>query len=131
MVMAEIIRIFAAFIAVLGLIGLCALAAKKAGLVAASGGFSKKRRLALVETLALDPKRRVAIIKCDGAEHLIVLGATSETVIDKNLPPAPEQENDDAEAETTAGAFGRAQANPFAALRAFANGETGKSADAA
>lgn len=85
MLLAESVRVIFALIAVLGFIGLAAVLVRKAGLISASSGFVRKKRLALVETLAIDARRRVAIIKCDGKEHLIILGATSETLIDKNL----------------------------------------------
>ena len=83
-------RIILALIAVLGMIGVAAVIARKAGLAAPAGAFTRKKRLALVETLALDARRRVAIIKCDDTEHLILLGATSEAVIDTNLTPVSE-----------------------------------------
>jgi len=95
MISPEILRILFGLIAVIGLIALAALAAQKLGLASASGGFVRKRRLALVESLALDARRRVAIIKCDGAEHLIILGATSETVIERNLDGAVALEEDE------------------------------------
>ena len=96
MLIAEVIKIFFALIAVLGMIGLLALAARKAGLASASGGFIRQRRLQLVETLALDGRRRLAIIKCDDKEHLLVLGPTGESVIahDLETPPAPENTSD-------------------------------------
>lgn len=82
-------RIFFALIAVLGLIGLCALIARKAGLAQNALSLVKRRRLSLVESLALDARRRAVIIRCDGREHLVILGPTSETVIDKDVPEAP------------------------------------------
>jgi flagellar protein FliO/FliZ len=36
-------------------------------------GASHPSRLALVETLAIDARRSVALIRCDGAEHLLLL----------------------------------------------------------
>jgi flagellar protein FliO/FliZ len=79
-------RIFFALIAVLGMIGLCAMIAKKAGLVSGAVGLAKKRRLAIVETLPIDARRRAAIIRCDGREHLVILGQASETLIEANIP---------------------------------------------
>lgn len=108
MLAAEGIRIFFALIAVIGLIGLGALALRKAGLVSASGGFVRKRRLAVVETLALDARRRLAIIKCDDKEHLVILGASSETLVESGLDGAPEAES------------APAAENPFSALGGFA-----------
>ncbi len=61
---------------------------KRLGLATnASVKSSDKRRLEVIESLPLDPRRRVAIIKCDDKEHLVILGATSETVIDNNITP--------------------------------------------
>ncbi|MEO8113885.1 MAG: flagellar biosynthetic protein FliO, partial [Phenylobacterium sp.] len=34
----------------------------------------KDRRLAVVETLVLDPARRLVLVSCDGKERLILLG---------------------------------------------------------
>ncbi len=105
MVIADFARILFGLTAVIGMIGIAAFAAKKAGLATASGGFVRKRRLRVVETLALDGRRRVAIIKCDDAEHLIVLGANNETVIAHNLDGASDQEDAPAPVE-----------NPFASM---------------
>lgn len=79
-------RIFFALIAVLGMIGLCAMIAKKVGLVSGAVGLAKKRRLQIVETLPLDARRRAAIISCDGREHLVIIGQTGETLIEANIP---------------------------------------------
>lgn len=114
-------RVVFGLFAVLGLIGLAALVARKAGLVTASNGFARKRRLALVETMALDARRKLAIIRCDGREHLVILGAQSETLIESGLS-APAAES----AETTS----TPPRNPFAELRR-ALGETRSGARAA
>lgn len=87
MTLLEIVRLVFALAAVIGMIGLAALAAKRMGLAGANG-FQRARRLQLVETLAFDQKRRAAILKCDGREHLIVLDGASVTVIDRDIPPA-------------------------------------------
>ncbi len=66
----EIARAAFALIAVLGLIGLFAFAARRFGPRAGRGA----RRLELVETLSLDAKRRLAVVRWDNEEHLIALG---------------------------------------------------------
>lgn len=88
MTLLEIARLLFALTAVIGMIGLAALAAKRLGLAGANG-FQRARRLQLVETLAFDQKRRAAILRCDGREHLIVLDGASVTVIDRDIPAAP------------------------------------------
>ena len=105
MISAEILRIVFSFIAVLGLIGVCALAARKFGLASAVGNASGKKRLALVETLAIDARRRLAIIRCDDTEHLIILSATGETVIANSVGTSPDHESTPL------------QANPFNSFR--------------
>ena len=112
MLLAESVRVIFALIAVLGFIGLAAILVRKAGLISASSGLIRKKRLALVETLAIDARRRVAIIKCDGAEHLVLLGATSETLIDKNLDGPGE--------EDAAAPSSEAPANPFLTIQDLA-----------
>lgn len=83
----EIARMFFALLAVLALIGLLGFAAKKAGLQNGASPLGRKRRLSLVESLALDNKRRAAILRCDGLDHLVILGPASEAVI--SSAPSP------------------------------------------
>ncbi len=50
-----------------------------------SGGvqsLGRQRRLALVETLAIDGKSRLAIIRRDDVEHLLYLGPSGSAVIE-------------------------------------------------
>lgn len=84
----EVGRMVFALIAVLAMIGLLGFAARKAGLSAGASPLSRKRRLALVESLALDSKRRAAILRCDGRDHLVILGPTSELLIQTCEAPA-------------------------------------------
>lgn len=55
------------------------LGLERLGLARAAGG---ERRLAVVESLALDPRRRLVLVRADGREHLLLLGATEETVVE-------------------------------------------------
>lgn len=89
----DLARMFFALLAVLALIGLAAHAARRLGLVANGGVIARKRRLHLVETLAIDARRRAAIISCDGREHLVLLGAQSETLVAADLAPAAFADN--------------------------------------
>ncbi|WP_068875775.1 MULTISPECIES: flagellar biosynthetic protein FliO [unclassified Phenylobacterium] len=60
----------------LGLIGLAAIALRKYGpdAMARLASQRKDRRLKVVESLVLDPARRILIVECDGRERLILLG---------------------------------------------------------
>lgn len=67
-----------ALAAVLGLIWLAARAARLSGLAPRAGGG---RRLGLGETLALDSRRRLHLIRCDGRELLLLTGGSTDAVI--------------------------------------------------
>lgn len=61
----------------LGLVGLGALVLRRYGPAAlARFGHAQRaeRRLKVVETLILDPARRLLIVECDGEERLLLLG---------------------------------------------------------
>ena len=60
----------------LGLIGLAAVALRKYGpdAIARVSLQKKDRRLKVVETLVLDPSRRLVLVECDGVERLVLLG---------------------------------------------------------
>jgi flagellar protein FliO/FliZ len=76
MPLADFARAVFALVLTLGLIGLAAVALRRYGPGALSrfGGPKAERRLALVETLVLDPARRLVIVAVDGKERLILLG---------------------------------------------------------
>lgn len=65
------------------LIALCAWLARRLGLggrLAIRGG---PRRLAIIEVLPLDAKRRLVLLKRDEVEHLLLLGNQSDLVIER------------------------------------------------
>ena len=72
-----------ALVFVLGLIGGFAILAKRAGL-GNRGPIvrGKSKRLAIIESMSLDPKRRVVLIRRDDAEHLVLLGIQNEQIIE-------------------------------------------------
>lgn len=115
-------RIFFALIAVIALIGVLALLARKAGFVNGAISMARRRRLAVSESLPIDARRRAVILRCDGREHLIVLGPTGETLIDADLPaPAALPAEEPAETPPFVVAMQKfekaALRNPFAAKK--------------
>lgn len=66
----------AALVAVLLLILLGARALRATGVAAGPG-----RRLAVQEVLALDPRRRLVLARCDGREVLLLTGGGQDAVI--------------------------------------------------
>jgi flagellar protein FliO/FliZ len=53
--------------------------------------FGRQGRLGLVETIALDSRRRLVLIRRDQTEHLLLIGSGRDLVIEtgiaKDLPP--------------------------------------------
>ncbi|HZD25458.1 MAG TPA: flagellar biosynthetic protein FliO [Alphaproteobacteria bacterium] len=87
------LRFLAALIFVLALIGGLAWLARRTGF----GGAAVPRRgsggrLRVEEVLALDPRRRLLLVRRDDREHLILLGAASDLVIETDIrgPRGPE-----------------------------------------
>lgn len=81
-------RYFAALLLVLGLIGAAGLATRKFG-VPGLAKPAKQRRLHIVETLMLSPRQRLAIIKRDNVEHLVLFSPGGATVIEQGFVPPP------------------------------------------
>lgn len=53
---------------------------------ASSGvGRGRNRRLSVVDTLALDPKRQLIIVRRDNIEHLILTGGPSDVVVESGI----------------------------------------------
>ncbi len=79
-------RFLIALLLVVALIFAAAWVARRLGLggrLVASGG--RKRRLSIVEVLPLDGKRRLVLLRRDGAEHLVLLGVGSDVVIERGI----------------------------------------------
>jgi flagellar protein FliO/FliZ len=109
MLASDIFRVVFGLAAVIGMIGAAAFVARKAGLSALTGVVAGKRRLAISEALPLDARRRLAILRCDDLEYLVILGPNGETLLGGEMKcPA-----------AIAGAE-VAQANPFSDLGVFA-----------
>lgn len=73
---ATLLRAFFALLLTLGLVGLAAVALRRYGpdAIARLSVQRKDRRMRVVETLVLDPARRLVIVECDGRERLVLLG---------------------------------------------------------
>ena len=72
----DFLRALFALVLTLGLIGLGAVALRRFGpqALARFAAPKKDRRLAVVESLVLDPARRLVIVSCDGKEQVLLLG---------------------------------------------------------
>ena len=72
----DLVKAVFALALTLGLVGLAAVALRKYGpdAMARMAQQRKDRRLRVVESLVLDPTRRLVLVECDGTERLILLG---------------------------------------------------------
>ncbi len=72
----QLVRAVASLAVVLGLVGLAAWAARRWAPLAVlqTAQPRAERRLAVVESLTLDPQRRLVLVRLDGAERLLLLG---------------------------------------------------------
>ncbi|MEQ8434080.1 MAG: flagellar biosynthetic protein FliO [Oceanicaulis sp.] len=79
-------RYFAALLVVLGLLGGVAVILRKgwlpSGLASFQGLDRRERRLCVKDSLILDPRRRIVIVKSDDVEHVLLLGPERETVLE-------------------------------------------------
>ena len=76
MELADFARAIFALALTLGLVGLAAVALRRyrPDATARLAARQKDRRLKVVESLVLDPARRLIIVECDGKERLVLLG---------------------------------------------------------
>ena len=79
-------RFILSLLLVLGLIVLCGWALRRFGNPARFGNRGPKR-LGVVETLPLDPRHRLVLVRRDGVEHLLLLGPTHALLVESAAAP--------------------------------------------
>lgn len=82
----------AALVGVLALIVILAYLARRMGVGGTAAGAWRRgaRRLSVVESLSLDPKHRLLLLRRDDREHLVLVGATGSILIETSVAGAPE-----------------------------------------
>lgn len=91
MELGEYFRFFLALGLVLLMIAGLAALVRRSGFgdrVAAVQG-SGERRLSLIEVRPLDAKRKLVLLRRDDREHLVLLGATGDLLIESDIPAPP------------------------------------------
>jgi flagellar protein FliO/FliZ len=83
-------RFLLALVFVLALIGGCAWLAKRFGFgygigKGKLGQRGRSARLGIVEIQSLDARRKLILVRRDDVEHLLLLGAGGETVVETNI----------------------------------------------
>lgn len=95
-----------ALIFVLALIAVLTLVARRLGLgYGISRRGKQQRRLSVVEIIPIDAKRRLALVRRDSVEHLVLLGAGPDLLIESGIP-APAENFGAALARTSSSAGG-------------------------
>lgn len=84
----QFFRFAAALVFVLSLMGGLALIMRRINEGRMAGPPNARRRLKVVEILPLDARRRLVLLRRDGREHLVILGANGETVIESGIESA-------------------------------------------
>jgi flagellar protein FliO/FliZ len=79
----NLLRFVAALAFVVALIAAIAWLARRWMPGGAAVNASKRRRLQIVEILALDPKTRAMIVRRDEVEHLLVVGPTGAVAVER------------------------------------------------
>lgn len=90
-------RYAAGLLVTLGLLAGLAWAAKRLDLLSSLRGERAGRRLAVVETLPVDARRRLTLVRWEGREYLVLTGMTGEVLLESRDAPDPA-----AQAETAA-----------------------------
>jgi len=81
------LKFVVALLFVLALIGVLAMLARRLGLAPRVIRSRGRRRLAIVEVLAIDARRRLILVRRDDVEHLVLLGTTHDSVIETAIAP--------------------------------------------
>ena len=82
------LRFALALVLVIALIGALAWIVRRMGWGSRFVAPAAKRRLGILEVLPLDGKRRLVLLRRDEAEHLILLGADRDLLIESGIGAA-------------------------------------------
>jgi flagellar protein FliO/FliZ len=81
------LRFVLSLVLVLGLILAALWAVRRFGLPGvATMRPSSRRRLSLVEVMAVDSKRRLVLVRRDDREHLLLVGGGTDLVVERDIP---------------------------------------------
>lgn len=81
----SMIKFIAAFVFVIGAMFAFGWIVKRSGLGGPVIKMGAKRRLKLVETIAVDHRRRLVLVRRDDREHLLLLGPDHASVVENNI----------------------------------------------
>src|SRR3954470_21335617 len=81
------LRFFIAFVVVLGLIGVTAYVVRRFGgeRLGTATARGRQPRLAVVDSAAVDGRRRLLLIRRDNVEHLLMIGGPTDVVVESAI----------------------------------------------
>ena len=85
MIASDYLRFVVALVAVLGLILLFAWIARRFRLGGLAGAAAKSGRLEVVESLPIDGRQRLVLIRRDACEHLVLVGQERSVVLESGI----------------------------------------------
>lgn len=74
-----------AFVVVLVLIGVLAWAVRRFGATRLEAARSRQPRLAVVDSAAVDGRRKLVIVRRDNIEHLLMIGGPTDVLVEANI----------------------------------------------
>jgi len=84
----DLVRLILALALVVALMGGLAFVLKQLGLAGALPSKpAEAKRLKVLERLTLDTRRQLVLIERDSTQHLVILGAAGETVVECDIKP--------------------------------------------
>ena len=98
----QYLRFAAALVFVLALIGAAAYALRVFGFLSLAQRRPGDRRLSVVESLLIDARRRIVIVRRDDKEHLILISPTGDTLVESGFDAKPVAEPQTAGANVVA-----------------------------
>lgn len=87
------LRFVLALAFVLALIGLMAWLARRFGFGVPPRLPGQPRRLKVVESLAVDARRRLVLVRRDATEHLLLVGGANELTIETGIRPPADKDS--------------------------------------
>ncbi len=83
----NIFRALAALVFVLGLMGGLSYILRRMGLSGPHVEKTGEKRLKVIESTPIDPRRKMVLIQRDNVQHLVILGVNEQTVVETGIKP--------------------------------------------
>lgn len=89
------IKVFAALLLVLSLMGGLAIILRRLGLTQKIGaGIKGEKQLQIIEALPIDPRRRLILVQRGTKRHLVLTGPNGDTLVERDIAVIEKEESD-------------------------------------